>query len=114
MKNPGIHTSMMVAAWLLLGTPATALAETGGAAGDLTMAALRTVVMLALVVALMLGLMWLLKRFNVPMARAVTTRRNLRVLESLPIAPRQSLVVVQAGTSVVLVGCSQQGTPSRF
>ena len=87
----------------------TVMAQPDTAAGDLTGAALRTIVMLALVIGLMLGLVWLLRRLNLPMTAAVGSRRNLRVLESLSVAPRQTLMVVQAGSRVLLVGCCQQG-----
>ena len=86
-----------------------AMAQADAAGGDLTSAALRTIVMLALVIGLMLGLVWLLRRLNLPMTAAVGSRRNLRVLETLSIAPRQTLLVVQAGSRVLLVGSGQQG-----
>ena len=94
---------------VVLGAASPALAQSGAAAGDLTGAALRTIVMLALVIGLMLGLVWLLRRLNLPMTAAGGSRRNLQVLESLSVAPRQTLVVVQAGTRVLLVGCTSQG-----
>lgn len=67
----------------------------------------RTVLMLLLVVGLIYGATWLLKR---------TKRRGggrighgLETIASLPLAPGRSLSLVRAGSDFVLVGISEQG-----
>jgi flagellar protein FliO/FliZ len=73
----------------------------------------RTVVGLAVVLAVIYGLHWVLKQVKASKeARAVGS--GLESAASVPLGPNRSLHLVRAGTELVLVGVAEQGvTPIR-
>jgi flagellar protein FliO/FliZ len=96
---------------LNLETPKAAAQQsaTGGGGGGLV----RTIVGLAIVIAVIYGLSWVLKQIK----SSKEERRSgvgLAPLGTLPLGPNRSLHLVQAGSEVVLVGVGESGvTPIR-
>jgi len=62
---------------------------------------------LAVVLLLVLGAAWLVKRY-LPARRLVTGSGVLEIVARLPLAPRQSLVLVKMGRRMILVGVSPE------
>ena len=67
---------------------------------------LQLTAMLLLVVALIFGITWVVKRFSL-----VTPRRSraMSVLDELALSPRERVVLVQVGQSQLLLGVSPGG-----
>jgi flagellar protein FliO/FliZ len=61
---------------------------------------------LTLVVALILVLTWLVKRFNLTTPRA---SRAMSVVDEIALSPRERVVLVQVGNAQVLVGVGVNG-----
>ena len=85
-------------ALFLLGYACPLLAAEGGMAGT----GLRAVFSLLLVIALMFGLAWVIKRYG-PVARAKKTF-GLDVLGQVSVGARANLALVRVGRSVLLLG----------
>lgn len=66
---------------------------------------------LALVLALVLALYWLARRF-LPGQAARGPAGGLKVLGRLALAPRKGLVLVQVGARILVLGVSEQGVNS--
>jgi flagellar biosynthetic protein FliO len=64
---------------------------------------------LAAVLALMFGLMYVLKRYVMPGAQAPGQRMEIEVLGRKAIHPKKSVVVLKVADRVVVVGVSEQG-----
>jgi flagellar protein FliO/FliZ len=80
-----------------------AAAASGGGGGGLA----RTVVGLAIVLAVIYGLYWVLKQ--VKASRETTASGSgLQSLATVPLAPNRSMHLVRAGHELVLVGVSEQ------
>jgi flagellar protein FliO/FliZ len=86
------------------------VAETAGSGGS---PILRTILGLAIVVAVIYGVAWLLR--SVKRAReAQASGSGLHSLATLPLGPSRSLHLVRAGGEVVLIGVGEGGvTPIR-
>lgn len=82
----------------------------GGSAGS---SVVRTVVGLAIVIAVIYGLYWVLKQIKA--SREDKAHGNgLSSIATLPLGPNRSLQLVRAGREIVLVGVSEHGvTPVR-
>ena len=86
--------------------------STGG--GDSSMqpdffaAFMRMTAVLALIVGLLLAIAAALKRFHIMNRSPFGSHRSIRVLETTYLGPKQSLVLVQAGRDVLLLGMTQQ------
>jgi flagellar protein FliO/FliZ len=95
---------------LHLGTSTTTHASGAGASGA---SITRTLVGLVIVVALIYGITWVLRRLKRQGGdRALGT--GLESVASLPLGPGRSLALVRAGTEFMLVGVAeQQVTPIR-
>ena len=75
---------------------------------------MRTIVGLAIVIAVIYGLYWVLKQVKASREESVVGRRACGTLATLPLGPNRSLHLVRAGREVVLVGVGEHGvTPIR-
>jgi flagellar protein FliO/FliZ len=82
----------------------------GGTAGG---SLVRTIVGLAIVIAVIYGLYWVLKQVKASREEKATGS-GLAPLASLPLGPNRSLQLVRAGREIVLLGVSEHGvTPVR-
>ena len=88
---------------------AKAAASAGSASGGLV----RTIVGLAVVIAVIYGLYWVLKQVKASREdKALGT--GLKTLATLPLGPKGSMHLIRAGDEVVLVGVGEAGvTPIR-
>src|SRR5919202_1660158 len=90
------------------GTPTNKIS--GGSAGG---SLVRTFVGLAIVIAVIYGLYWVLKQVKASREEKASGN-GLAALASLPLGPNRSLQLVRAGRELVLVGVSEHGvTPVR-
>jgi flagellar protein FliO/FliZ len=81
-------------------------ASVGGGAGSLT----RTFIGLAVVVAIIYGLTWILRKSKASNSGAVrTTGFGLSAEASVPLGPNRSVHLIRAGRELVLVGSAEQG-----
>jgi len=81
-------------------------ASVGGGAGSLT----RTFIGLAVVVAIIYGLTWILRRSKANSGGAVrATGFGLSAEASVPLGPNRSVHLIRAGRELVLVGSAEQG-----
>lgn len=78
--------------------------STGG-----TGAIARMIVGLAIVLAVVYGLYWLLKRVYGNKGGAIRAEGGLEVLASLPLGPNRGLHLVEVGDELVLVGTGENG-----
>src|SRR3954447_332755 len=78
-------------------------AASGGSGGGLV----RTFVGLAIVLAVIYGLYWVLKQVKASRETA-TARHGLQSLASVPLGPSRSMHLVRAGQEIVLLGVSEQ------
>jgi flagellar protein FliO/FliZ len=78
-------------------------AASGGGGGGLV----RTFVGLAIVLAVIYGLYWVLKQVKASRETA-TAGHGLQSLASVPLGPSRSMHLVRAGQDIVLVGVSEQ------
>ena len=84
-------------------------AQAGSAGGSLV----RTIVGLAVVIAVIYGLYWVLKQVKAS-REDKASGSGLSALATLPLGPNRSLQLVRAGRELVLVGVSEHGvTPVR-
>jgi flagellar biogenesis protein FliO len=83
-----------------------AFKEEGGETSALLM---RSLVAMAAIVGITVGVLWLLRRYGVVAPQRPRGSRTLEVVESLRIAPRATLFVVRFGKSRVLVGHAEHG-----
>ena len=84
-------------------------APAGSAGGSLV----RTIVGLAVVIAVIYGLYWVLKQVKAS-REDKASGSGLSALATLPLGPNRSLQLVRAGREIVLVGVSEHGvTPVR-
>ena len=84
-------------------------ASPGAGGGDLV----RTIVGLAIVLAVIYGLYWVLKQVRAAREEKASGQ-GLQALATLPLGPNRSLHLVRAGDEVVLVGTGEAGvTPIR-
>ena len=101
----------LLALWLLAG-PALAndaaqgLATGGLPAADLTSAAIRMVLGLAAVLALLGAAAWVSRRFR---AGAQARGGQIEVISGLSLGARERVVLIRVGTDQVLVGVSSSG-----
>src|SRR5687768_1928169 len=72
----------------------------------------RTIVGLAIVIAVIYGLYWVLKQVKASREERVSGQ-GLGTLATLPLGPNRSLHLVRAGDEVVLVGVGEDVTPIR-
>jgi flagellar protein FliO/FliZ len=85
-------------------------AVSGGSAGG---SLVRTFVGLAIVIAVIYGLYWVLKQVK-SSREEKASGQGLSALATLPLGPNRSLQLVRAGREIVLVGVSEHGvTPVR-
>ncbi len=84
--------------------PASAPGGAGASGGSLV----RTIVGLAVVIAVIYGLTWVLKQVK-QSREASATGAGLATLATLPLGPNRSLHLVQAGDEVVLLGTGEGG-----
>jgi len=87
-----VFTLMLVICWLPLHAAETGMASTG----------LRAVFSLVLIIALMFGLAWAMKRYG-PMAK-VRKSFGLDILGQVSLGARVNLALVRVGRSVLLIG----------
>ena len=80
----------------------TAAASSGGGGG-----LVRTFVGLAIVLAVIYGLYWVLKQVK-SSREAATSGHGLQSLATVPLGPNRSMHLVRAGQELVLVGVSEQ------
>ena len=86
-----------------------ATAATGGGGGNMV----RTFVGLAVVVAVIYGLYWILKQVKAS-REDKALGSGLKTLATLPLGPKGSMHLIRAGDEVVLVGVGEAGvTPIR-
>jgi flagellar protein FliO/FliZ len=86
-----------------------AAVEVGGGSGGIV----RTIVGLAIVIAVIYGLTWVLRQVKASREGAATGA-GLHTLATLPLGQGRSLQLVRAGAEVVLVGVAEHGvTPIR-
>jgi flagellar protein FliO/FliZ len=64
---------------------------------------------LALVLGLMVGLYWLLRRFLPGVATGGVAGGGLKLLGRLPLAPRKYVALIEVADRVLVVGVSEQG-----
>jgi flagellar protein FliO/FliZ len=84
-------------------------APAGSAGGSLV----RTFVGLAIVIAVIYGLYWVLKQIKASKEEKASGR-GLAAMATLPLGPNRSLQLVRAGREIVLLGVSEHGvTPVR-
>lgn len=86
---------------LVLLSPAAFAAETGSAAPDLGASALQMVFGLLLVLGLLLGTLWLLKRLGQPRGTAAGL---LRVVAGVAVGARERVVILELGDSWLVLG----------
>ncbi len=88
---------------LLLMSPAALAAEVGagGMAPDLGSSALQMVFGLVVVLALLLGALWLLKRINQPRGSLAGL---MRVVAGVAVGPRERVVILELGNSWLVLG----------
>jgi flagellar protein FliO/FliZ len=85
-------------------------AVSGGSTGG---SLVRTFVGLAIVIAVIYGLYWVLKQVK-SSREEKASGQGLSALATLPLGPNRSLQLVRAGREIVLVGVSEHGvTPVR-
>jgi flagellar protein FliO/FliZ len=85
-------------------------APSGGSAGG---SLVRTFVGLAIVIAVIYGLYWVLKQVK-SSREEKASGQGLSALATLPLGPNRSLQLVRAGRELVLIGVSEHGvTPVR-
>jgi flagellar protein FliO/FliZ len=95
---------------LHLGTAAKAAEHTSGGTGG---GIVRTIVGLAVVIGVIVGLHWILKQVK-SSRESRSTGGGLQPLATLALGPGRSLHLVRAGLEVVLVGCAEHAvTPLR-
>lgn len=82
-------------------------AETPAAAPDMGLALAKTVGGLILVLALLFGLVWILRRVS-PAAGAMANGR-FRMVAKLPLGPRKWLGLVELGGRLLVIGVSEAG-----
>jgi flagellar protein FliO/FliZ len=75
----------------------------GSGATQLDLAA--TTGSLVLVIAIILGLAWLLKRMRVP---NLVQQQGLKIVRQLPVGTKERIAIVEAGTEQFLVGITPQ------
>src|SRR3954453_11099107 len=93
-----------------LGDPNTHTKVPGSSAGG---SIVRTVVGLAIVIAVIYGLYWVLKQVK-SSREEKASGQGLAALATLPLGPSRSLQLVRAGRELVLIGVSEHGvTPVR-
>jgi flagellar protein FliO/FliZ len=93
-----------------LGDGKTATKVPGSSAGG---SLVRTVVGLAIVIAVIYGLYWVLKQVK-SSREEKASGQGLAALATLPLGPSRSLQLVRAGREIVLIGVSEHGvTPVR-
>jgi len=96
------------------GGGSTGAAHAAVSAGSTSSSALRMLLGLAIVVALIFGIYKLLKRSAAKNDRAVRQLGEMAVVASTPLAQSRALHLVRVGEELVLVGSSEQGvTPIR-
>jgi flagellar protein FliO/FliZ len=83
-----------------------AVADHAGGGGG---AIVRTIVGLAVVIAVIYGVTWVLKQVKGARAGGATGDADLEPLSSLPLGPNASLHLVRAGNEVVLLGAGEHG-----
>lgn len=89
--------------------PAPATEAGGGGGGGIV----RTIVGLAVVLGVVLGLHWILKQVKAS-RESHSTGRGLQPLSTLALGPGRSLHLVRAGSEIVLIGSAEHGvTPLR-
>lgn len=82
----------------------------GGDGGQFVVLGMKTAAMLALTLALLLIVAYGLKRWNLFGSRMAGGRRRLRIVDSLYLAPKNSLAIVHVDDQDILVGI----TPSSI
>lgn len=91
------------------GTPALESQASPGSGGGL----LRTIVGLAVVIGVIYGLYWVLKRVKVSREDR-SSGSGLHAIATLSLGPNRSMQLIRSGPDVVLVGVSEQGvTPIK-
>jgi flagellar protein FliO/FliZ len=109
LTAPAAHAASGENTPLNLGSPGTAHTAHAASGGGLV----RTIVALLLVVAVIYGITWLLKKVK-SAKEATASGTSLESLATLPLGPNRALHLVRAGTEVVLLGSAEQGvTPIR-
>jgi flagellar protein FliO/FliZ len=88
-------------------------AKTGVATGSTGGSLVRTFVGLAIVLAVIYGIYWVLKQVK-SSREEKASGQGLSALATLPLGPNRSLQLVRAGRELVLIGVSEHGvTPVR-
>jgi len=89
----------------LLSSPQTAWAE--GFNYSLTSAAFKMVGVLALVLSLLIGLVYLLRRFSPSAGRLGWVSQDMTLLGQYPLGPKKLLAMVKVGDEVLLLGVTE-------
>ncbi|WP_051202226.1 flagellar biosynthetic protein FliO [Ferrimonas senticii] len=96
----------MSSLWLISSSATVATAEVGRSAFSASESYLTTLLGLALVLALILVLAWLAKRLQLPLAN----QGPLQVIASMPLGPKERLLVVEVGQQQLLLATGSGGT----
>lgn len=104
LQHRQLFTGLLSAMTLLHTTSATASTE--GPVISATGALLKTSGMLALVLALIYGLSWLLKKQNF---QSIGQGRHLTLIESMPVGKNEKLCLVKSGQRYLVLGISPGG-----
>jgi flagellar protein FliO/FliZ len=81
---------------------------TGGSGNSASGGLMRTFIGLLVVVAIIYGLYWILKKVKSAQAEQASGS-GLHTLASLPLGPNRSLHMIRAGREIVLVGVAEHG-----
>ncbi|MBL8093011.1 MAG: flagellar biosynthetic protein FliO [Anaerolineales bacterium] len=95
-----------LAALPAVGLAALTLSDTGGALGDEATLALRLLISFGIVIGLIYLSLYALRRFTSLSARG---GRVMRTVESLRLAPRQAVHLIQVGDRTFLIGATDGG-----
>ena len=90
------------AAWAVLGAVLAQAAEF-----NLTSATLKMVGVLALVLAVLLGLVYLLKKVSPRFGRSGVVGREMDLVAQYPLGPKKTLAVVRVGQRLLLLGVTE-------
>ncbi|GAB1394022.1 flagellar biosynthetic protein FliO [Rhodocyclaceae bacterium] len=88
---------------LLFSTPGVLAAEVGAATPDLGASALQMMLGLVVVLGLLLGTLWLLKRISQPSGPVAGL---MRVVAGVSVGPRERVVILELGNSWLVLGVS--------
>lgn len=105
LLRKGPLQALALAALLLLPEPVRA--QTQAVEFNLTSATLKMVGVLALVLAVLLGLAYLLKKFSPRFGRGGVVGREMDLVAQYPLGPKKILAVVRVGQRLLLLGVTE-------